>query len=210
MAKTGVAVIRPRSKAEPLVRLVNSDPLRLPDGADVYVPTLNRIRGIVSRARKIALTGFDEESDVLVIVTEGASFGSMGGQSHQDTRAGLRWMGAHTFETLARPKPDGRPGAYVTVPPASLKSYVAKKGNASKVLMIEKSATAFPTVSFRPHPNEASDDNLVDAYGLAAMACRVLGLPVEPSPQRVNPAALNGVVWPAWMEQTSTPDRSTT
>lgn len=201
MTKTGVAVIRPETLDEPILRLVKSDALGLPKGADFYVPTLNRMRGIISRARKIALTGFDEENDILVIVAEGASLGSFGGQAHQDTRAGLRWLGAQTFEVIGRPKADGRPGAYATVPPTSLKSYVAKNGSASKALMIERAhERAFPNVNFRPHPNEPRDDNLVDAFGLAAMACRVLGHPVEPSPQRVNPSALNGVVWPSWMD----------
>jgi hypothetical protein len=143
-----------------------------------------------------AVTGF-QAGDIVIAVMEGPAYGSMAQkQQHQDTRAGLRWLTIHTFEPLTRPTPDGLPGAFRIVPPTSLKRYVTKKGNASKVAMMEAAAgRAFPGIDFR------GDDNLVDAYGLAAMACRVLGYPVELSPQRVDPGALAGVRWPRFMEQ---------
>jgi hypothetical protein len=203
MSKTGVAVHRPGTDVEPILRLVKSDPLDVADGHDMVVPMLYRLQSIVSRTRKIALEGFDPDVDIMIVVVEGPSYGSMKSkQIHQETRAGLRWIGAQTFERLGRPQPDGRPGAFITVPPASLKRYVTKDGSASKDKMKERAhEVAFPTINFRPTPNGVIDDNLVDAYGLVAMADRVLGFPVEPSPQRVDPNALNGVRWPAFMEQ---------
>lgn len=196
MTGFGVAVQRPGAEFAPLLQTLKSDPVRVPDTQDPFVPQLNRLRGLASRARRVALTGF-QPGDSLIVAMEGPAYGSMAQkQQHQDTRAGLRWITAHTFEVIARPTPEGIPGAFLIVPPTSLKRYVTKKGNASKVAMMEAAVgRAFPGIDFH------GDDNQVDAYGLTAMICRALGYPVEPSPQRVDPGALTGVKWPRFIEQ---------
>lgn len=196
MTGFGVAVVRPGAEFTPLLQSVSSAPVRVADGEDPFVAQLNRLRSLVSRARRIALTGY-QEGDALVVLMEGPAYGSMQQkQQHQDTRAGLRWLTAHTFETKARPQVDGTPGAFIIVPPTSLKRYVTKKGNSNKLAMMAAAVgRAFPEINFH------DDDNQVDAYGMAAMACRALGYPVEPSPQRVDPGALVGVNWPRFIEK---------
>lgn len=204
MTGFGVAVIRPGAEFRPVLGLIKSDPVQVPDGMDQTIPQLYRLRGLVARARRIAMTGF-QEGDVFIAVMEGPALGAPGStkQQHQDTRAGLRWLTMHTFEVHGRPQPNGLPGAFVIVPPKTLKRYVARNGNADKDLMKQKARdVAFPGIDFTNGARSGKlDDNLVDAYGLAAMACRVLGLPVEPSPQRVDPGALRGAYWPRFMEQ---------
>jgi hypothetical protein len=185
MGNTGVAVIRPNTDHEPGLYSVKTGPDRLPAGADPYPAMRNRLRTITARILRAGR--FEREDDELTLwVLEGPSLGSgtTGKQIHQHTRAGLWWQ---TYNQLALDS-----GLVAVVPPKTLKSYVAKNGNADKVKMMEAAVgQAFPGIDFR------GDDNLVDAYGLAAMGCRELGYPVEPSPQRVNPGALAAVRWPA-------------
>ena len=48
------------------------------------------------------------------------------------------------------------------------------------------------------------DDNTADALVLMAMGARALGFPVEPSPQRVTPSALDAVKWPTNLRRSTT------
>lgn len=180
MSNTGVVLMRPGTDHEPGLYSVETSPDRLPDTADPYPHLRNRLRTIVARVLRAGR--FERGADELTLwVLEGPSFGSEGQQTH--TRAGL-WHVLYNQLALD--------GLVAVVPPSTLKSYVAKKGNAGKLAMMEAAVgRAFPGVDFR------GDDNLVDAYGLAAMGCRELGYPVEPSPQRINPGALAAVRWPS-------------
>jgi len=184
MTNTGVAVIRPGADVDPGLYSIETKALKLPDGADPYPHMRARLREITARILRAGK--FERpEGEVTLWVIEGPSLGSgtTGKQSHQHTRAGLWWQ---TYNQLTLD------GLVAVVPPKTLKSYVSKNGNADKVKMMEAAVgTAFPGINFR------GDDNLVDAYGLAAMGCRELGYPVEPSPQRINPGALAAVRWPA-------------
>lgn len=180
MSNTGLVVMRPGSGEEPRLHSIETKPDKLPEKADPYPSTRLRLRTIASRIMRAAK--FERpEGEVTLYVMEGPSFGSEGQQQH--TRAGLWHI---VYNQLALD------GLVAVVPPTTLKSYVTKKGNAGKGLMMEAAVgRAFPGIDFR------GDDNLVDAYGLAAMGCRELGYPVEPSPQRINPGALAAVRWPA-------------
>lgn len=184
MANTGVCVIRIGSGLEAGLYSVKTTTDRLPENADPYPHLRNRLRTIVARILRAGR--FERADDELTLwVLEGPSLGSgtKEKQAHQHTRAGLWHI---LYNQLALD------GFVAVVPPKTLKSYVAKNGNADKVKMMEAAVgRAFPGVNFR------GDDNLVDAYGLAAMGCRELGYPVEPSPQRINPGALASVRWPA-------------
>jgi hypothetical protein len=192
MVRTGLAVMRFDEGGQGgriLLEAVASKPGPKGEASDdSYPPMLDRLRGIATRIIRLVRTGRQPE-DVCIVVLEGPSLGSgtRGKQQHQHTRAGLWWLMYHLLSKEA---------TVVIVPPKTLKSYVAKNGNADKVLMMERAKdSAFPGINFR------GDDNLVDAYGLAAMAARELGYPVEPSAQRVNPGALDAVRWPHFMEQ---------
>lgn len=205
MSGSGVAVIRPGAEFRPRLELVKTDAIKVPPGVEATIPQLYRLRRIVSTIRTIALTG-REEGDHTLVVIEGAALGKFTDENgkekkmqHQDTRAMLRGILLHTMEIEGRPDTIRKTeGATIIVPPGSLKRYVAKDGTASKEYMKERARDyAFPGVEFTVGPRgTAMNDNLVDAYGLAAMGCRVLGSPVEPSPQRVDPGALAGVWWP--------------
>jgi hypothetical protein len=205
MTGTGVAVLRPGAPFRPILELVKTDPVKVPKGVEPTIPQLYRLRRIVSTIKRIGLTG-REPGDHTCVVIEGAAFGVTEQQQHQDTRAMLRGILLDVMERQGRPdQKAGTLGATIIVPPKSLKRYVARDGTASKEYMKERARDyAFPGIDFTPTPRStAMNDNLVDAYGLAAMACRVLGSPLEPSPQRVDPGALSGVWWPPYMRESN-------
>jgi len=205
MTGTGVAVLRPGAPFRPILELVKTDPVKVPKGVDATIPQLYRLRRIVSTVKRIALTG-REPGDHTCVVIEGTAYVHEQ-QQHQDTRAMLRGILLDVMERQGRPDQEaGTLGATIIVPPKSLKRYVARDGSASKEYMKQRARDyAFPGIDFTPTARStAMDDNLVDAYGLAAMACRVLGSPVEPSPQRVDPGALTGVWWPPYMRESTT------
>lgn len=183
MRATGLAVIRPETDYRS-VRLVESAKDPAEDDRDPYPFLYARLRKIGQQIRANAFTA-RQTGDPTLIVIEGPSLHAPSGQSH---RHSMSWLWGRTYEVLSRE------GAVVVVPPASLKRYVSGNGNADKATMIAAAVgSAFPGVDFT-HRGKAND-NLVDAYGLAAMGCRELGFPVEPSVQRVTPSALEPVRW---------------
>ena len=174
LSATGLVFVRPDDAHPVKLDLVLSSPT--PGGA--YPETLTRLRTI---ARRI-LDRIDREQqagDVVVVTIEAPSFGSVHGHVH--TRAGLWWLMYHLLEKRA---------LIVTIEPSRLKRYVTGKGNAPKTEVLARVAANFPNVGI-------TDDNQADALALACMTARELGLPIEPSPQRVTPGALEGVAWPA-------------
>lgn len=186
ISSTGVARIRPGEVVA--VATVTSKPER---GAR-YPETLNRLRGMCRRIIEEARRDM-QEGDVLVVVIEAPIFGTVtdsegkpigsAGQAH--TRAGLWWMLYHLLEKMA---------LMVVVEPTKLKRYVTRKGNAPKDLVFATMIRNFPDVGIM-------DNNQADALGLASMAARELGFPMEPSVQRVDPGALEGVNWPDHITQ---------
>ena len=176
LSGTGVCRIRPED-AEPITfDLIDSKPI--PNAG--YIDTLVRMRNIAGRVIRAARVGM-EEGDVLVVIMEGPIFGQSTGQYH--TRAGLWWILYHLLEKL---------GAFVIIEPTRLKRYVTGKGNAPKDVVFSTVVRNFPHLGIM-------DNNIADAIGLACMGARELGYPMEPSVQRVTPAALEGVAWPWFM-----------
>jgi crossover junction endodeoxyribonuclease RuvC len=182
MRSTGLAVIRPQSDYRRLRLIESVKDSR--EGDDPYPFLYARVRDIGRRIRAEAFAA-RQAGDPTLIVIEGPAMHVPAGQSH---RHSMSWLWGRTYEVLSRE------GAVVVVPPASLKRYVSGKGNADKLTMMHAATTrAFPGIDFT-HRGKVND-NLVDAYGLAAMGCRELGFPVEPSAQRVTPESLQGAQW---------------
>lgn len=181
MRATGVAVIRPQVGSR-RVRLVESSKNPNEDGNDPYPFLYDRLRRIGRLIRTEAFAGRGDGDPTLVVMEAPALF--VKAQQHRHT---MSWLWGRTYEILSRE------AAVAVVPPASLKRYVTGSGNADKTAMGHAAAIAFPGVDFT-HRGKVND-NLVDAYGLAAMGCRELGFPVEPSVQRVTPSALEPIRW---------------
>lgn len=76
---------------------------------------------------------------------------------------------------------------FVLVPPASLKRYIASKGNAKK--------DAMRMETFKRFGLDFNDDNICDAHGLRAMGLDAYGHALVDMPA-VNRAALEKVPWP--------------
>ena len=177
LTATGVAVIRPHEETRKIrVSVVRSKSV---DSAD-YNATLERLRGLLNGIVK-TINFEKEEGDIVVIVMEGPIFPSTKMLGMYHTRAGLWWLAYHFLSKI---------GLVVVVEPTKLKSYVTGKGNTPKAEVFATMVRNFPDVTI-------GDDNEADALGLANMAARELGFPQEPSVQRCNPSALEGVRWPA-------------
>lgn len=181
MTSTGVAVVRPGTEYRRL-RLIESAP-NVPEGADPYPFLYARLRDIGRRIRAEAFSSRQRGDRTLVVMEGPALFVKV--QQHRHT---MSWLWGRTYELMSRE------GAVAIVEPTKLKSYVAQNGGADKAQMGHAAAYAFPGVDFTHRGKVKSD--LVDAYGLAAMGCRELGFPVEPSVQRVRPSALESTRWP--------------
>jgi Holliday junction resolvasome RuvABC endonuclease subunit len=76
---------------------------------------------------------------------------------------------------------------FVLVPPASLKRYIASKGNAKKDEMRME--------TFKRFGRDFNDDNICDAHGLRAMALDAYGHALVDMPA-ANRAALEKIDWP--------------
>lgn len=182
MRATGLAIVRPGTEHRRL-RLIESAP-NIPEGADPYPFLYARLRDIGRRIRVEAFAARQHGDRTLVVMEGPALFVKT--QKHRHT---MSWLWGRTYELMSRE------GAVAIVEPTKLKSYVAQDGTADKATMIARAVgRAFPGVDFT-HRGKVND-NLVDAYGLAAMGCRELGYPVEPSAQRVRPSALESTRWP--------------
>ena len=112
-----------------------------------------------------------------LVVVEGPSYGSRGGQAHE--RAGLWW---HVISGLLG---DCLPVA--VVPPAALKRYAVGKGAATKPDM--------RMALYKRAAVDISDDGQVDAWWLAALGLDHLGRAPVRLPE-TNRTALSRVEWP--------------
>ena len=122
------------------------------------------------------IVNFAQLSDLVVF--EAPSFGSVGGHKHD--RSGLFYMIAG--EVLATICP------IAEVPPTTLKLYVTGDGGADKSQMIATLNREWPSLSSR-------NDNVVDAAGLALMAARAMGEPVDIDASWKT-RAMSSVLWP--------------
>lgn len=173
LSATGVCRIRPGTPVPIVVDIITSKPV--PNAK--YIHTLARMRQLAGDIVRAAKQGA-QEGDIIIVAMEGPIFGQSTGQYH--TRAGLWWLLYHLLEKL---------GMVIIIEPTKLKKYVTKKGNAPKDLVFATIVRNFPSVGI-------VDNNEADAVGLASMVSRELGFPMEPSVQRVDPSALEGVDWP--------------
>jgi Holliday junction resolvasome RuvABC endonuclease subunit len=119
-----------------------------------------------------------------LVVIEGPSYGSQGGQSGHHERAGLWWITAHRLWRNGVP--------YAVISPNARAKYATGKGNANKAEVLTAAIKRWG------HLVDIGDDNQADALILAAMACDHLESPLAPVPA-VNRAALVGVTWPDLM-----------
>lgn len=181
LTATGIARIRPEEvllRDGIHVRTVTSKPV--PDAK--YPNTLARIRKLAGDIVRAALEDADDGDDIVFMI-EGPAFSATTGQVH--TRAGLWWLVYHLVE---------KRGLVIIIEPTKLKKYVTRKGNAPKDAVLSTVVRNFPHVA-------VMDNNEADALALACMAARELGFPQEPSVQRCDPSALEGVDWPEQFTQ---------
>lgn len=202
MTNAGVAVLR-GDLPQPIITNVMSSPIKTTRNADgdLYAGLLdrrNRLQGIAARVVRAALTGLDRETDdAPLFVIEAPLYAAHGksGTAGQHDRAGLWWLVVHLLY---------KHGLVVEVTGSTMKRYATgsgatPKGSTSKAPVTAAMPRMFPGVF-------VADDNAADALALAAMGARALGHPREPSPQRVNPAALDAVRWPTeTMRRTQNP-----
>lgn len=181
LTSTGAAIVRP---GEP-TRFTTITSKAVANAQ--YPDTLTRIRTICAHTLRWIRTG-REEGDVTVVAMEAPIYPAGKALGMYHTRAGHWWMLYHLLEKEAH---------VVTIEPTKLKSYVTGKGNSSKEAMVATISRNFPDLAIY-------DDNQADAIGLANMVARELGHPQEPSVQRCNPGALEGVAWPDWITERRT------
>lgn len=187
MRSTGVAVIRPGTTYR-RVSVVRSEKHPDEDTKHPYPALLLRFRDITARIREQAFAA-RQPGDRTLIVIEGPALG-VSPQKAQG-RHSMAWLWGRVFEVLSRE------GAVAVVPPSNLKIYVTGNGQSDKSEVVRLAVhKVFTDINFVRPGARKPDDNMVDAYGLAAMGCRELGYPVEPSVQRVSPRGLAAVRWP--------------
>lgn len=193
LTNTGVAVHR-GDLERPRLRNVLSAPnktSRTDDGA-AYSSLLDRrtrIQTIAARVLEAALADYDPESDdpPLFVIESPVVLQSNSGQATID-RIGLWWY----IVTLLFKR-----GVVVEVAPTTLKRYATGSGSGRKAGVLASMPYMFPGLF-------VDDDNTADALVLMAMGARALGFPVEPSPQRVTPSALDAVKWPTNLRRSTT------
>lgn len=114
-----------------------------------------------------------------LVVIEGPSFGSRGGQSHE--RAGLFWVVIDELISAGH--------LVAEVPPATLKKYALGRGVGDKGAMVDAAARRLPGIV------TGGQNDVVDALWLRAMGCDRLGFPLAVLPVK-HREALDAVVWP--------------
>lgn len=98
----------------------------------------------------------------LAALVESPSYNSSGGHAHD--RSGLWWLVVTGLRT--------RGVAVAELAPATLKKYVTGKGTSTKDAMIAATVRRFPDV-------DVNNNNVADALGLACVASRLAGSPVD-------------------------------
>jgi Holliday junction resolvasome RuvABC endonuclease subunit len=117
-----------------------------------------------------------------LIVIEGPSYGSQGGQQGHHERAGLWWLVAHSLYAHRR--------AYAVVAPKARAKYATGNGNDGKGVVKAAVHERYG------HLATIRDDNQADALVLAAMGVDHLGGYVADVPP-VNRQALRRAAWPS-------------
>jgi len=198
LSNTGVAVARGGSPVT--VHNVTSGPsksIELEDGTTTasLLDRRDRLQHLAARVIRHALAGYNPEvDDAPLFVVEAPLYRApmvrdpktnqlkpLQGGGHAHDRAGLWWLVTHLLF---------KQGFVVEVSTTTMKRYATGTGGGKKVGVLRYAALNFPHLL-------ALDDNASDAVALCAMGARQLGHPLEPSVQRVTPAALASVNWPS-------------
>jgi Holliday junction resolvasome RuvABC endonuclease subunit len=117
-----------------------------------------------------------------LVVVEGPSYGSQGGQRGHHERAGLWWLVTHGLHARGR--------SYAVVAPKARAKYVTGDGNAGKPAVLAAARARYG------HLVIIGDDNQADALALAHMGVDHLGGTLVDVPP-VNREALRRASWPA-------------
>lgn len=120
-------------------------------------------------------------ADPHLVVIEGPSYGSQGGQAGHHERAGLWWLVAHRLWSAGTP--------YAVMAPQARARYAAGKGNASKAEVLTAAIKRWG------HLVDIGDDNQADALILAAAAADQMGFPLAEMPA-AHRTVLSSVKWP--------------
>jgi Holliday junction resolvasome RuvABC endonuclease subunit len=117
-----------------------------------------------------------------LVVIEGPSYGSQGGQQGHHERAGLWWLVTHGLYAVGR--------SYAVVAPKARAKYATGNGNDGKPAVLAAVRERYG------HLAEVHNDNEADALALAAMGVDYLhgDIPAVPA---VNRNALIKAAWPA-------------
>lgn len=187
LAGTGLALINTLDSLDRvLVREGSRPPKRIPTpgrsprartkdkGVTPIWATAERISDLAGR-----ILAHVAEVEIDLAVIEAPSFGSaVGGLTHE--RGGLYWILACTLRTWGVP--------LAAVPPRSRALYATGDGAAAKPSVVRDSVPRYQLPT--------RDDNMVDAFVLAAMGCRALGEPIDLDLDAPHTLALNTVPWP--------------
>lgn len=122
-------------------------------------------------------------ADLDLVVIEGPSYGSQGGQRGHHERAGLWWLVAHSLHAQGRP--------YAVVAPAARAKFGAGDGRAGKQVVVAAVRERYAEVVDR-----VRNDNEADALLLAHMGVDRLGGHLVDVPD-INREALRKVAWPS-------------
>ena len=125
-----------------------------------------------------------EPSPALVVV-EGPSFASTGGQQH--TRSGLWWMAVDAVNDYGIV--NDPPIPILVVPPTTRAMYAAGKGNAGKDEVLASAIKRYPAW-------DITGNDIADAVVLCAIGARLLGQPIEGSLPKANLRALDKLTLP--------------
>lgn len=118
--------------------------------------------------------------DADLVVIEAPSHGSKFGNPHE--RAGLWW------KTYERCWASSIPVA--TVAPTTRAKYITGSGKADKKEVLDAARATYGASNIPNH-------DIADAVGLAAMASRAMGFPVEADVTDAQLSAFNAVKWPS-------------
>jgi Holliday junction resolvasome RuvABC endonuclease subunit len=121
-------------------------------------------------------------ADLDLVMVEGPSYGSQGGQQGHHERGGLWWLVTHSLYARRR--------SYGVVAPKARAKYATGNGNDAKPAVLAAVRETYG------HLAEVRNDNEADALVIAAMGADRCGAPIAVVPE-VNRAALKNVSWPA-------------
>lgn len=172
LSNSGIAHFSPDSETPWLGHVITKPPA-VDDTEGNAWRILDVAKGIYGQVMRRVPAGVD---NVLVVI-EGPSIGSVNGKP--DERAGLRWQLVCAFV---------REGfRVVLVPPATVKLYWVRKGNAKKAAMLGWARQRYQ-IPIR-------DDNEADALALAHMGATHLGM-IGVAIPTVMVVELDKVAWP--------------